>query len=73
MVRVVDNIVSLCRGEVDPVELLMSDDTLLEMYNYLNMVNRAPLFSLLGHHHPTQRILAIGAGTRLWNTLIPSD
>jgi SAM-dependent methyltransferase len=63
MVRVVDNIVPLCKGEVDPVELLLSDDTLLEMYNYLNMVDRAPLFKTLGHHHPGQRILEIGAGT----------
>ncbi|EUC29676.1 hypothetical protein COCCADRAFT_39966 [Bipolaris zeicola 26-R-13] len=63
MGRVVDNIVSLCKGEVDPVELLLSDDTLLEMYDYLNMVNRTPLFRTLGHHHPSQRILEIGAGT----------
>ncbi|PYH79566.1 KR domain-containing protein [Aspergillus uvarum CBS 121591] len=63
MVKVVTNIVSMCKGQVDPLELLMSDDTLLEMYNYLNQVDRGPLFRTLGHHHPGQRILEIGAGT----------
>ncbi|OJJ95935.1 hypothetical protein ASPACDRAFT_47290 [Aspergillus aculeatus ATCC 16872] len=63
MVKVVTNIVPMCKGQVDPLEVLMSDDTLLEMYNYLNQVDRGPLFRALGHHHPGQRILEIGAGT----------
>ncbi|KAL6149589.1 hypothetical protein ACJQWK_02678 [Exserohilum turcicum] len=63
MVRVVDNIVPLCKGEVDAVELLLGDDTLTDMYDYLNTVDRTRLFRALGHQHPRQRILEIGAGT----------
>ncbi|RAL13732.1 type I polyketide synthase [Aspergillus homomorphus CBS 101889] len=63
MVKVVNNFVAISKGEVDALELLMSDNTLLEMYNYLNKVDRGPLFRALGHHHPGQRILEIGAGT----------
>ncbi|KAM7196903.1 hypothetical protein V8F20_006870 [Naviculisporaceae sp. PSN 640] len=63
MIKVVDNIVPLFKGEVDPVELLMTDDSLLKMYDYLNLVDRSSLWKALGHHHPSQRILEIGAGT----------
>jgi hypothetical protein len=63
MIKFVDDIIPLCRGEVDPVELLMGDGTLLEMYDYMDLVDRSPLFQALGHHNPSQRILEIGAGT----------
>ena len=63
MMMVLDNIVPLCKGELEPLELLMSDDTLLKTYNYLNLVDRSQLFTLLGHQLPNQRILEIGAGT----------
>ncbi|KAJ5339123.1 Acyl transferase/acyl hydrolase/lysophospholipase [Penicillium brevicompactum] len=63
MVKVLDNIVPICKGEVEPLEVLMSDNTLHELYNYLNEVDRAPFFDYLGHYQPHQRILEIGAGT----------
>ncbi|RWQ92174.1 KR domain-containing protein [Paecilomyces variotii] len=49
MIKVLDNIVPICKGEIDALEVLMGDDTLYELYNYLN--------------EPQQRILEIGAGT----------
>ncbi|KAJ9325440.1 hypothetical protein DTO027B5_5001 [Paecilomyces variotii] len=63
MIKVLDNIVQICKGEIDALEVLMGDDTLYELYNYLNEVDRTPLFDSLGHYQPQQRILEIGAGT----------
>ncbi|KAJ5971450.1 Acyl transferase/acyl hydrolase/lysophospholipase [Penicillium vulpinum] len=63
MVKVLDNIVPMCKGEIEALEILMGDDTLYKLYNYLNEVDRAPFFDCLGHYQPHQRILEIGAGT----------
>ncbi|OJZ83788.1 hypothetical protein ASPFODRAFT_73203 [Aspergillus luchuensis CBS 106.47] len=63
MVKVLDNIVPICKGEIEALEVLMSDNTLTEIYNYLNQVDRAPFLRSLGHYQPQQRILEIGAGT----------
>jgi acyl transferase domain-containing protein len=63
MVKVLDNLVPIFRGEVEPLEVLMSEHVLFQLYNYLNECNRDPLFQLLGHNDPKQRVLEIGAGT----------
>ncbi|KAJ5770265.1 Acyl transferase/acyl hydrolase/lysophospholipase [Penicillium nucicola] len=63
MMKVLDNIVPICKGKIDALEVLMGDNTLYELYNYLNQVDRAPFFGFLGHYQPQQRILEIGAGT----------
>jgi acyl transferase domain-containing protein/SAM-dependent methyltransferase len=63
MMKVLDNIVPICKGEIDALGVLMGDGTLHNFYNYLNEVDRAPLFGSLGHYQPQQRILEIGAGT----------
>ncbi|CAG8947878.1 unnamed protein product [Penicillium salamii] len=63
MMKVLENIIPICKGEIDALEVLMGDDTLYELYNYLNEVDRSALFGSLGHQQPHQRILEIGAGT----------
>ncbi|GAA83278.1 KR domain-containing protein [Aspergillus luchuensis IFO 4308] len=63
MVKVLDNVVPICKGEIEALEVLMSDDTLTDIYNYVNQVDRAPFLNSLGHYQPQQRILEIGAGT----------
>ncbi len=63
MLKVLESIVPLFRGETSPLEVLMDDGTLHQLYNYINTTDCAPLFQLLGHACPQQRILEIGAGT----------
>ncbi|KAK2012837.1 KR domain-containing protein [Colletotrichum eremochloae] len=60
---VLDNIVPLFRGEVEPLEVLMPNGVLTEVYNALNITDREPLFRALGHSKPNLRVLEIGAGT----------
>ncbi|KAK5987064.1 Highly reducing polyketide synthase VdtX [Cladobotryum mycophilum] len=63
VVKVLENIVPICRGEIEPLQVLMEDDTLLRLYNYMGLSDRAQLFRSIGHGNPRQRILEIGAGT----------
>ncbi|GIJ99998.1 type I iterative polyketide synthase [Aspergillus viridinutans] len=63
MMKVLENIVAMCKGELEPLEVLMGNEILFNLYNYLNEGDRSALFQLLGHRHPKQRILEIGAGT----------
>ncbi|KAK1979840.1 KR domain-containing protein [Colletotrichum cereale] len=60
---VLDNLVPFFRGEVEPLEVLMPNGVLTEVYNSLNITNREPLFRALGHSKPKLRVLEIGAGT----------
>ncbi|GKT61721.1 polyketide synthase [Colletotrichum tofieldiae] len=60
---VLDNIVPLLKGEIEPLEVLMPNDVLTNVYNSLNITDREPLFQALGHSKPNLRVLEIGAGT----------
>ncbi|WYZ46092.1 hypothetical protein EsH8_IX_000317 [Colletotrichum jinshuiense] len=60
---VLDNIVPIFRGETEPLEVLMPNNVLINVYNSLNITDREPLFRALGHSKPNLRILEIGAGT----------
>ncbi|GKT45235.1 highly reducing polyketide synthase fum1 [Colletotrichum spaethianum] len=60
---VLDNIVPVFRGETEPLEVLMPNNVLTNVYNSLNITDREPLFRLLGHSKPNLRVLEIGAGT----------
>lgn len=60
---ILDNIVPMFKGEVDPVAILMPDNTLANIYNYLDRCDRKELFQTLGHSKPQLRILEVGAGT----------
>lgn len=63
LMKVLDNIVPIFKSEVEPVDVLLSDNTLTDVYNTLRMTNRSRLFQSLGHSKPNLRILEIGAGT----------
>ncbi|RDA92383.1 hypothetical protein CP533_4725 [Ophiocordyceps camponoti-saundersi (nom. inval.)] len=63
MTKVLENIVPLCKGEVEPLEVLMTDGVLHELYDYLNQSDCLALLKALGHAQPKQRVLEIGAGT----------
>ncbi|KAI8177403.1 Highly reducing polyketide synthase FUM1 [Colletotrichum sp. SAR 10_75] len=63
MQKVFDHIVPIFQGETEPLEILMPDNVLTNVYNSLNITNREPLFQALGHSKPNLRVLEIGAGT----------
>lgn len=61
--QVLDNILPLLRGEVEPIEVLMQDNILSGVYKALNWSKRPSIFQVLAHSNPHMRILEIGAGT----------
>ncbi|SPJ72405.1 related to polyketide synthase [Fusarium torulosum] len=61
--QVLDNILPLLRGEVEPLEVLMQDNILSGVYKALNWSKRPAIFQVLAHSNPHMRILEIGAGT----------
>ncbi|KAF9872330.1 polyketide synthase [Colletotrichum karsti] len=63
MKKVLDNIVPIFLGQAEPLEVLMPNNVLTEVYNSLNITDRRPLFQAFGHLKPNLRILEIGAGT----------
>ena len=63
LMKVLDNIVPIFKSEVEPLDVLLSDNTLTDVYNAFGMTNRSRLFQSLGHSKPNLRILEIGAGT----------
>ncbi|KAJ3962935.1 hypothetical protein N0V92_000371 [Colletotrichum tropicale] len=63
MQKVFDQVVPIFRGETEPLEILMPDNVLTNVYNSLNITDREPLFRALGHSKPNLRVLEIGAGT----------
>jgi acyl transferase domain-containing protein len=63
MEKITDNIVGLITNQLSPLELLMADKTLTDVYRSANTVDRKAYLQLLGHQKPNMRILEIGAGT----------
>ncbi|CAI6335565.1 unnamed protein product [Periconia digitata] len=60
--RVLDSITALFTGKIEPLEVLLPDNLLTEIYN-CNTSDRSTLIELLGHMKPNMNILEIGAGT----------
>lgn len=60
---VLDNIVAIFNCNVEPLEILMQDDSLTHLYDCLNSSDRGEMIRLLAHAKPNLRILEIGAGT----------
>ena len=57
-------LVDIIEGKTDFLELLLEDNILQGIYNWMNdLQDASPLFSLLGNTQPQLRILEIGAGT----------
>jgi acyl transferase domain-containing protein/SAM-dependent methyltransferase len=63
LMKILDNIVSIFKGDVEPLEVLMPDNTLTNIYDGLNLVDRKAMYQALGHYKPDMRILELGAGT----------
>jgi SAM-dependent methyltransferase len=62
--RVLDNLGDIFAGKVEPLELLMENNGLTEIYSFCQDTwDCKAFFSLLGHAKPTLKILEIGAGT----------
>ena len=64
LLRLVDQCSAMFEEEVDPIEILLQEDGLKNLYNfYQDMWDCRDFFQLLGHAKPTLRVLEIGAGT----------
>jgi SAM-dependent methyltransferase len=50
-------------GVTDPLEGLLQDCVLTNLYNYMDLKNCKDFIRVLSHNKPTMRILEIGAGT----------
>jgi SAM-dependent methyltransferase len=62
--RIFEDCQNVFEGHTDPVELLVRDDGLTNLYKfYQEMWDCKDFFSLLGHAKPTLKVLEIGAGT----------
>jgi hypothetical protein len=50
-------------GTVDPLDILLEDNILTEVYDYMQLWEYGEFFQLLAHSKPNLKILEIGAGT----------
>ncbi|KAM7191535.1 Acyl transferase domain containing protein [Rhypophila sp. PSN 637] len=62
--RTFTNLPAVFTGEADFLDLLIHDNTLAGIYDWMNAIwDYTNFFTLLGHSQPQMRILEIGAGT----------
>lgn len=61
--RVFEEAVNIFDDKVDPLELLLKDDLLADIYRFRPLCDYADFFRLLAHSKPNMKILEIGAGT----------
>lgn len=54
---------SIFEGSMDALDVLMEDNILTEVYDFMQLWEYAEFFELLGHYKPNMKILEIGAGT----------
>jgi hypothetical protein len=50
-------------GTVNPLDILLEDNTLTEVYDYMQLWEYGEFFKLAAHYKPNLRIIEIGAGT----------
>lgn len=55
--------VDVFAGKAEPLDLLMEDNNLHKIYDFLCFWDYSGFLQLLGHNKPTLRVLEIGAGT----------
>ncbi|KAH0559951.1 hypothetical protein GP486_003526 [Trichoglossum hirsutum] len=63
IVRVFEHSNSILSGETDPLDLLLKDNVLANVYDVSNSWNYKAFLQLTSHHKPNLHILEIGAGT----------
>jgi acyl transferase domain-containing protein/NADPH:quinone reductase-like Zn-dependent oxidoreductase/SAM-dependent methyltransferase len=54
---------SIFEGSTEALAVLMEDNILTQVYDFMQLWDDAELFELLGHYKPNMKILEIGAGT----------
>ncbi|KAL4982598.1 KR domain-containing protein [Aspergillus falconensis] len=54
---------ALFLGDVDSLSLLLEDDLLAAIYNFIQLCDFADFFRVFAHNRPRMRVLEIGAGT----------
>ncbi|TVY85232.1 Highly reducing polyketide synthase FUM1 [Lachnellula suecica] len=50
-------------GKVNPLDILLENNTLTEVYDYMQLWEYSEFFKLAAHYKPNLKILEIGAGT----------
>lgn len=60
---ILDNIIDINEDEMEPLEVLLEDDMLTQLYGFVNECDRSSFIRLLAHKKPTLRVLELGAGT----------
>ena len=50
-------------GKMDPLEILLENEILTKVYDFIEFWEYSEFFELLGHYKPDMKILEIGAGT----------
>ena len=63
MARVLENCEAIFQGQVEPLEILMHEDTLSKMYGVCDTWDRSAFLELFGHNKPNLKIVEVGAGT----------
>ena len=61
--RIFNHSTGIFLGKADPLEILLEDDILTKVYDFMQLWEYSDFFELLGHYKPNMRILEIGAGT----------
>lgn len=61
--RLFENATSIFDGTTNPLNVLMQDNVLIELYSAVELSDFGGLFEHLAHKNPQLRILEIGAGT----------
>ncbi|KAK1624733.1 putative polyketide synthase [Colletotrichum phormii] len=62
--RAMSNALRIFNGDVKPIEVLMENDGLGNIYKFIqSLCDGTPFFELLSHANPGMKVLEIGAGT----------
>ncbi|KAJ5720443.1 Acyl transferase/acyl hydrolase/lysophospholipase [Penicillium malachiteum] len=61
--KICRNVPRIFTGELEALDILLTDDTLTELYAFMDQCDQTQLVRHLAHRKPNLRILEIGAGT----------
>ncbi|MCJ1385150.1 hypothetical protein MMC17_008269 [Xylographa soralifera] len=61
--RIFQHSTEIFLGNTDALEILLEDDILTKVYDFMQLWEYSEFFELLGHYKPDLKVLEIGAGT----------
>lgn len=61
--RITSDCISICEGTSDALALLLDDNVLHDLYDFMQNSDYATFLDLVAHQRPNTKILEIGAGT----------